>query len=204
MGSWTLRSAWDADLRSSQVFYWYVSCLVCVCAFSKKKNSPSCFYMLISPRVSPWILLMVLDILSYSSACNPLLLDIHGSVVPLKCLQAVTHRCLLQLPVWGPNHTNVFCLISKSDETEISSLGSPQIALLSWRRGWNSGCVLLTAPCYSREWGDTGEQNHGMCHRFECLFLDWMFPCLLKHLACFQRSYKVTLVSGTVVFLLFP
>ena len=125
---------------------------VCVLFPKKKKNSPSCFYMLISLRVSPWILLMVSDILSYSSACNPLLPDIHGSVVPLKCLQAVTHRCLLQLPAWGPNHTNVFCLISKSDETEISSLGSPQIALLSWRRGWNSGCVLLTVPCYSREW----------------------------------------------------
>lgn len=160
--------------------------------------------MLISPRVSPWILLMVLDILSYSSACNPLLLGIHGSVVPLKCLQAVTHRCLLQLPAWGPNHTNVFCLISKSDETETSSLGSPQIALLSWRTGWNSGCVLLTSPCYSREWVGHRWAKSWNVPPFWMSFLDWMFPCLLKHLACFQRPYKVPLVSGTVVFLLFP
>ena len=151
---------------------------LCVCF---KKKFPSCFYRLISPRVSPWTLLVALDSLSYSSACNPLLLGIHGSVVPLKCLQAVTHRCLLQLPAWGPNHTNVFSLISKSDETETSSLGSPQIAqniankfhlapsVLTEGAGIQAVSFWLHLATPGSRW-DTGERNPGMCYRFECVF----------------------------------
>lgn len=83
---------------------------------------------------------VALDVLSYSSAYNPL----HRHTWVCRTSEIFTCcdlHCLVLLLAWGPNYANICCLSSKSDETETSLLGSPQtsglqtssiLLLLSW------------------------------------------------------------------------